>query len=102
MSDINNVLKVDGVSDILMEVAKLRAERDLYKEKYESLRDCTLSNTELSWGDDGLRLKNSEELNYMLKFLAPVEHEERLKTLRREKARQEKEEAEAREEANNE
>lgn len=95
MSDINNVLKVDGVSDILMEVAKLRAERDLYKEKYESLRDCTLSNTELSWGDNGLRLKNSEELNYMLKFLAPAEYEERLRRLRTQKATEELLEKEA-------
>lgn len=97
MSDINNVLKVDGVSDILMEVAKLRAERDLYKEKYESLRDCTLGNTELSWGMNGLRPKNNEEFDYMLKFLAPVEYEERLEILQKAEA-----EAKAREEAKDE
>lgn len=90
MSDTkDNILKVDGVSDILMIVAELRAERDFYLEKYESLRDCTLANTELGWGDKELRLKDGGEFNYMLKFLTPVEYEKRLKKLRDIKAREE-------------
>ena len=96
MSDTkDNILQVDGVSDILMEVAKLRSERDFYKEKYESLRDCTLANTGLGWGDDELRVNDGGEFNFMLKFLTPVEYEERLRKLRTQKATNELLEKEA-------
>lgn len=99
MSDTkDNILKVDGVSDILMEVSKLRAERDLYKEKYNNLLHFTIKNTRI--GFRGLAIEDSDEFNFMLKFLAPEEYRERYKVLRqKEKAEQE---AEAREEANNE
>lgn len=102
MKDNNEVLKVDGVSDILSEFANLRSERDYYKESLENLLGFIMSNTRLNWNNDGLRIDSDEEFNYMLKFLAPLEYYERLKILKDQKARKEKAEAKAKEEVENE
>lgn len=95
----DEILKVDGVSDIVMEVAKLRTERDYYKEKYESLLHFTIKNTRLGFRAN-LTVEDSDDFNYMLKFLAPEEYNERLKTLK-EKEKAEKD-AKSREEAKDE
>lgn len=92
----DDILKVDGVSDIVMLVAELRTERDYYKEKYESLLYSTIGNTRLGFRAN-LTVEDSDEFNFMLKFLAPVEYEERLEILKaKEKAEKD---AKAREEA---
>ena len=102
MKDNNELLKIDGVSDIISEFGNLKSERDYYKESLETLLGFIISNTRLNWNNDGLRIDSDDEFNYMLKFLAPVEYYERLKILKDQKARKEKAEAKAKEEVENE
>ena len=77
----DNILKVDGVADIVMEITKLRTERDFYKEKVDGIISNIANNTELNYDKSALRVADSEKIIFILQFLAPQEYANRLKKL---------------------
>ena len=82
MSDTkDNILKVDGVADIVMEVAKIRAERDVTQDYFTATMERLLENTELSYDKKSLRVKNNDEFNFLIKFLIPNDYQRRVEIL---------------------
>ena len=77
-----NILKVDGVADIVLELSKLTSERDQLKEKVEGIISTLVNNTELNYDKTALRVNDSYKIMFLLQFLAPQEYAKRYKELK--------------------
>lgn len=79
---LEELLEIKGVEDLVIEVIKLRTERDSYKEKYNNLVKALMSNTVIdSFYKERLRVKD-EEFNYILKYMLPEEFNKRISELK--------------------
>lgn len=80
---MDDILEVNGVNDIIKEVSRLRAERDLIKNKYDNLAKSIFNLTRIDrYYPDKLTINDNTELNYLLKYTLPDEYKLRFDELK--------------------